>query len=64
MAPRVVESTIPGWATVEAAAQRLAVSPNTIWRRAAAGRLTRYRLLGRTVFSIDELDALQTELNR
>lgn len=43
---------------VEVAATILDVSPTTIWRLAAAGKLTRGRMLGRTVFRREEVEGL------
>ena len=44
---------------VEEAAVRLGCSPATVWRLARAGRLTKVRLLGRTVFDVAEIERLK-----
>jgi predicted DNA-binding transcriptional regulator AlpA len=45
--------------TIEQAAARRGCSASTIWRRARRGELTLQRVLGRTVISITEVDALE-----
>jgi hypothetical protein len=46
------------YVTVEEAAVVAKVAPATIWRWASLRRLARYRLLGRTVFALQEIRAL------
>lgn len=44
--------------TVEGAAARRGISVATIWRRVGLGQLRTRRVLGRTVFDVAEVDAL------
>jgi len=50
-------------ATAEEAASRLDRSVATVWRRAARGELHPLRYFGRTVFLLEELEALAARLS-
>jgi hypothetical protein len=52
------------FATVEVAARRLGVSPTSVWRFAQQGVLTRRHALGRTFFSVEEIERLAAARGR
>lgn len=46
------------WASADTAAKHAGISRKTVDRMCAAGKLTRYKLGGRVLIDLDELDAL------